>query len=90
MAKKTKIDKKAVIKKFQTSDKDTGSPRVQVGVLTAKINNLAEHLKAHKQDNHSRRGLLMMVGQRRRLIKYVERTSGAAEASKLKSDIGIE
>jgi len=62
-----------VIKKFATKDGDTGSPEVQVAVLTERIVNLTEHLKTHKKDFHSRRGLLMMVGQRRRLLDYMKR-----------------
>ena len=59
--------KKALISEYGTKDGDTGSPEVQVAVLTERIINLTEHLKTHKKDFHSRRGLLMMVGQRRRL-----------------------
>ena len=65
--------KHEVIKKFATKDGDTGSPEVQVAVLTERIVNLTEHLKTHKKDFHSRRGLLMMVGQRRRLLDYMKR-----------------
>jgi small subunit ribosomal protein S15 len=65
--------KKALIKEYGTKDGDTGSPEVQVAVLTERIKNLTEHLKTHNKDFHSRRGLLMMVGQRRRLLDYVKR-----------------
>ena len=65
--------KDEVIKKFALKDGDTGSPEVQVAVLTERIINLTEHLKTHKKDFHSRRGLLMMVGQRRRLLDYMKR-----------------
>ena len=65
--------KQALIREYGTKDGDTGSPEVQVAVLTERIINLTEHLKTHKKDFHSRRGLLMMVGQRRRLLDYVKR-----------------
>ena len=65
--------KAQVVKDYQRSGKDTGSPEVQVAVLTERITNLTEHLKVHKKDFASRRGLLMMVGQRRRLLDYVRR-----------------
>ena len=65
-------DKKTeIISQYQQKDGDTGSPEVQVALLTARINQLTEHLKIHKKDHHSRRGLLMMVGQRRRLLNYL-------------------
>ncbi len=65
--------KQELIKEFATNKDDTGSPEVQVAILTERIVNLTEHLKTHKKDFHSRRGLLMMVGQRRRLLDYVKR-----------------
>ena len=65
--------KKGLLHEYATKDGDTGSPEVQVAILTERINNLTEHLKSHKKDFHSRRGLLMMVGQRRRLLDYVKR-----------------
>ncbi|MFZ1414684.1 MAG: 30S ribosomal protein S15 [Defluviicoccus sp.] len=65
--------KQEVIKDYSLHEGDTGSPEVQVAVLSERIANLTEHLKAHKKDFHSRRGLLMMVGQRRRLLDYVKR-----------------
>lgn len=64
--------KAALIKEYATSSGDTGSPEVQVAVLTERITNLTEHFKTHKADNHSRRGLLKMVSQRRRLLDYVK------------------
>lgn len=65
-------DKKAeVIGQYKICEKDTGSPEVQVAILTERINQLTGHLKIHKKDHHSRRGLLMMVGQRRRLLNYL-------------------
>ena len=64
--------KAALIKEYGTKDGDTGSPEVQVAVLTERITNLTEHFKGHKKDNHSRRGLLKMVAQRRSLLDYVK------------------
>ncbi|MDH7600817.1 MAG: 30S ribosomal protein S15 [Armatimonadota bacterium] len=65
-------EKKAeIMSQFKQHEKDTGSPEVQIALLTARINQLTEHLKEHKKDHHSRRGLLMMVGQRRRLLNYL-------------------
>jgi small subunit ribosomal protein S15 len=64
--------KDALMKEFARADKDTGSPEVQVAILTERINNLTEHFKSHKKDNHSRRGLLKMVSQRRSLLDYVK------------------
>ncbi len=65
--------KQELIKEFAVKKDDTGSPEVQVAILTERIINLTDHLKTHKKDFHSRRGLLMMVGQRRRLLDYVKR-----------------
>lgn len=70
---KPKKSKKDIISSFQYHKKDTGSPKVQVAILTEKINQLTDHLREHKKDNHSRRGLLLMVGKRRRLLRYIER-----------------
>ena len=67
----TKAEKQAIIQEYATHPGDTGSPEVQVAVLTADINRLNEHLKVHKHDHHSRRGLLKMVGKRRNLLKYL-------------------
>lgn len=63
--------KQGIVAAQQLHDKDTGSPEVQIAILTEKINQLTEHLRMHKKDFHSRRGLLMMVGKRRRLLKYL-------------------
>jgi len=63
--------KQSIIHAYQVHDKDTGSPEVQVALLTERINYLTEHLRNHKKDHHSRRGLLKMVGQRRRLLNYM-------------------
>jgi len=65
--------KREIVQKFGKSDSDTGSPEVQIALLTARINHLTEHLREHKHDHHSRRGLLMLVGQRRRLLNYLQR-----------------
>ncbi|MEI7942312.1 MAG: 30S ribosomal protein S15 [Candidatus Riflemargulisbacteria bacterium] len=69
----SQIDKQKseIIEEYKIHDRDTGSPEVQVAILTKKINHLVEHLKINKKDNHSRRGLLLMVGQRKRLLKYL-------------------
>ena len=66
--------KQELINEFATNKGDTGSADVQVAILTERINNLTEHMKIHKKDFHSRRGLLIMVGQRRRLLDYLKRT----------------
>ena len=66
-----KEEKQAVIAANATHEGDTGSPEVQIAILTKRINDLTEHLKTHKKDHHSRRGLLKMVGQRRNLLNYV-------------------
>ncbi len=68
----SKKEKDAIIKKFQTHKDDTGSPEVQIAVLTKEIEQVSEHLKVHRKDNHSRRGLLKMVGNRRRLLRYLK------------------
>ena len=68
-----KDQKTAVIEANRTHPTDTGSPEVQIAILTARINELTEHLKVHKQDNHSRRGLLKMVGKRRSLLDYLQK-----------------
>lgn len=67
------INKSEIIKEYGQKEGDTGSPEVQIAILTARINHLTEHLKEHKNDHHSRRGLLMMVGQRRGLLDYLAR-----------------
>jgi len=66
--------KQEIINEFGSSPQDTGSPEVQVAMLSRRITDLTEHLKTHKHDHHSRRGLLLLVGQRRRLLKYVAAT----------------
>jgi small subunit ribosomal protein S15 len=66
-------EKQEVVQKFGKNETDTGSPEVQIALLTRRINHLTEHLREHKHDHHSRRGLLMLVGQRRRLLNYLSR-----------------
>ena len=68
----TPARKEELIKEYATKEGDTGSPEVQVAILTERISNLTEHFKDHKKDNHSRRGLLKMVSQRRKLLDYVK------------------
>lgn len=70
----TKEIKLGIIDEYKTKEGDTGSPEVQVALLTWKINDLNEHLKVHKKDHHSRRGLLKMVGQRKNLLRYLQNT----------------
>lgn len=69
----TKDRKTELIGSYKTHDADTGSPEVQVAILSERINYLTEHFKSHAKDHHSRRGLLMLVGKRRRLLRYLER-----------------
>jgi len=69
----TKEQKLEIIKKYGKDEKDTGSPEVQIALLTARINYLTEHFKEHKKDHHSRTGLLRMVGQRKRLLSYLKK-----------------
>ncbi|MFA5068794.1 MAG: 30S ribosomal protein S15 [Candidatus Omnitrophota bacterium] len=71
----SKDKKQAVIKQHKINDKDTGSSYVQIALLTERINGLTEHFKSHKKDHHSRRGLLKMVSQRRRLLNYLQKNS---------------
>ena len=66
-----KEEKEAIIKEYATHEGDTGSPEVQIALLTKRINDLTEHLKTHKKDHHSRRGLFKMIGQRRSLLSYL-------------------
>jgi small subunit ribosomal protein S15 len=71
----TSAQKQQIIQRFQQHDGDTGSPEVQIALLTARIEQLTQHLQRHRKDHHSRRGLLMMVGQRRRLLNYLQSKS---------------
>jgi small subunit ribosomal protein S15 len=77
--------KGALITEYATHTGDTGSPEVQVAILTERISNLTEHLKVHKKDFHSRRGLLIMVGQRRRLLDYLKRKEAGRYEALIKS-----
>ncbi|MBX5482024.1 MAG: 30S ribosomal protein S15 [Myxococcaceae bacterium] len=80
--------KAAVVAKYRQHEKDTGSPEVQVALLSERIAQLTEHFKVHKKDHHSRRGLLKMVGQRRRLLDYLKKKD-PARYSKLINNLGI-
>lgn len=80
--------KQELIKKFATKEGDTGSPEVQVAILTERINNLTDHFKINKKDNHSRRGLLTMVATRRKLLDYA-RAKDEARYTKLITELGI-
>lgn len=84
----TAEDKQSVIKKFQTGDQDTGSPEVQVAILSTRIKNLTEHLKIHKKDFHTRRGLLQMVGRRKSLLNYLKSKS-VERYNKVVLDLGL-
>lgn len=81
--------KKDIIKEFQTVQGDTGSPEVQVALLTHRIERLAEHLKLHGHDNHSRRGLLSMIAKRRRLINFLEKVD-KDRSSKIVKRVGLK
>jgi small subunit ribosomal protein S15 len=76
--------KSALVKEYATKAGDTGSPEVQVAILTERINTLTDHFKAHKKDNHSRRGLLKMVSQRRGLLDYLKKVDEARYQSLIK------
>ncbi|MCX7019722.1 MAG: 30S ribosomal protein S15 [bacterium] len=84
----TAAKKKEVIEANKTHDKDTGSPEVQVAILTERIKTLTEHFKLHPKDHHSRRGLLMLVGQRKRLLNYL-RESDIGRYRKLIDKLGL-
>lgn len=81
--------KQEIIKEFQTTDGDTGSPEVQIALLTKRIDRLTEHLKAHGHDNHSRRGLLSMIAKRRRLINFLDKV-GKVRALGIVKKIGLK
>ena len=82
------MDKQKIIAKHATKLGDTGSPEVQIALLTEHINELTEHLKVNKQDKHSRRGLMQMVGQRKRLLTYMEKTD-LERYRELKKKLGL-
>jgi len=71
-----KVGKKKLIEKFKIHSTDTGSSQIQIAILTERINSLSDHLKLHKKDHNSRRGLLKLVGRRRRLLEYLKKSSG--------------
>lgn len=77
----TQAEKQAIMAEYALHEGDTGSPEVQIAVLTKRINDLTEHLKTHKKDHHSRRGLLKMVGQRRGLLEYLKKNDVEAYRS---------
>jgi len=81
--------KKQIIKEYQTVDGDTGSPEVQIALLTKRIDRLTEHLKAHQHDVHSRRGLLSMIAKRRRLINFLEKVD-KKRSSTITSKVGLK
>ena len=84
----SKEQKTEVIKKFQLNDKDTASPQVQIALLTSRLNYLNDHFKKNKKDHHSRRGLMKIVGQRRRLLDYLH-AKDAPSYRKLIAELGI-
>jgi small subunit ribosomal protein S15 len=81
--------KKDIIKQFQTAEGDTGSPEVQIALLTIRIEKLTEHLKGHAHDNHSRRGLLSMIAKRRRLINFLKKVD-TKRSSGIEKKIGLK
>jgi small subunit ribosomal protein S15 len=84
----TQEKKQELIQKFGRSDGDTGSTEVQIALLTERINELTEHLRSHSKDHHSRRGLLMLVGKRRRLLRYLE-SSDLDRYRQVVADLGL-
>lgn len=80
--------KESIVSKYQVHPGDTGSPEVQIALLTQRINQIGEHLKTHRKDHHSRRGLLMLVGQRRRLLNYLGRKA-PARYQQLIAELGL-
>ena len=80
-----KENKSEIVKKFQTADLDTGSPEVQVALLTARINDLTAHFGMHKKDHHGRRGLVTMVNKRRKLLDYLHRKDGTRYQALIKA-----
>ena len=84
----SKERKQEIVKKYQRDEKDTGSPEVQIAILTERISQLTDHLKEHKQDHSSRGGLLKMVGQRRKLLRYLE-NKDVERYRELISNLGI-
>lgn len=83
-----KLDKQKIIKEYATKTGDTGSPEIQIALLTTQIKKLTEHLKEHKKDEHSRRGLIRMVGKRRRLINFLKQ-KGKKRYQELAGKVGL-
>ncbi len=83
-----KETKAELIKRFELHEKDTGSPEVQIALISERLNSLASHFQVHKKDHHSRRGLLMLVGQRRRLLKYIK-AKDKGRYEKLIKELGL-
>ncbi len=83
-----KQDKSSIIEKYKTHDSDTGSPEVQIAILSERIKYLTEHFKFHKKDHHSRRGLLKLVGQRRKLLDYLKGSS-KERYEKIRESLGL-
>jgi small subunit ribosomal protein S15 len=83
------LDKQQIIKQFQTADGDTGSPEVQIALLTHRVEKLADHLKAHAHDVHSRRGLLSMIAKRRRLINFLKKIDDK-RAGEIEKKVGLK
>ena len=81
--------KQDIIKQFQTAEGDTGSPEVQIALLTIRVEKLTEHLKGHAHDNHSRRGLLSMIAKRRRLINFLKKVD-VKRSSEIEKKIGLK
>jgi len=82
--------KQKIISQFGTHDKDTGSPNVQIAIMSERIKYLTDHLKSHKKDKHSRRGLLKLVGERRKLINYLQRTTeDTVKVTKFLKQVGL-
>tara|TARA_B100001167_G_C16498248_1_gene179988 strand:+ start:47 stop:316 length:270 start_codon:yes stop_codon:yes gene_type:complete len=84
----SKEDKKKAIEKFATNENDTGSPEVQIAIFSERINNLTNHLKNHKGDNHTRKGLMKMVGKRKRLLNYLSKNNNEKYKSIIK-ELGL-
>lgn len=84
------VNKSEVIQKFSQGENDTGSPEVQIALLTERINNLSQHLQGHRKDEGSRRGLLKLVGKRNRQLKYLRQTKGQEAVSKLRKQLGLK
>ncbi|PIP74702.1 MAG: 30S ribosomal protein S15 [Candidatus Levybacteria bacterium CG_4_9_14_3_um_filter_35_16] len=81
--------KQDIIKQFQTTEGDTGSPEVQIALLTTRVEKLTEHLKGHTHDNHSRRGLLSMIAKRRRLINFLKKVD-VKRSSEIEKKVGLK